>query len=108
MLAKKNRINKKEVNQVFKKSLFLSAPNLTFRFKKNPDNHPPKISFIVSKTVAKQAVKRNALRRLGYKALEQYNQQLPAGIIGVFLFKRYMDDILILKNDIQDILNKVN
>ena len=107
MLSKKNRVNTKEVGTIFKEGKFLVFPHLTFRYFKNNDKEI-KISFIAPKNVAKLAVKRNLLRRRGYSALEKHINQFPPGITGVFIFKKYQDDTLILSNEIKTILAKIN
>lgn len=108
MLSKKNRVSKKEVDLIFKKGKFITSLDyLTFKYLKS-NNLEVKISFIAPKSVAKLAVKRNLLRRRGYLALGEYLDQFPAGIIGVFIFKKYQDDILMLENEIKTILAKIN
>mgnify|MGYP001618293616 CR=1 FL=1 len=107
MLPKKNRVSTKEVELIFKKGSFLNSPHLTFKYLKNSQKQI-KISFIAPKSVAKLAVKRNLLRRRGYSALGGYIDQFPLGLIGVFVFKKYQDDISILENEIKNILNKIN
>jgi ribonuclease P protein component len=107
MLAKKNRVDKKEVEIIFKKGRVLNSPNLTFRFIVAGGGER-RISFIAPKSVAKEAVKRNHLRRLGYGVLKKYLNDFPAGLTGAFIFKKYQDDVLILENEIKNILNKIN
>lgn len=107
MLPKKNRVSVKEVDKIFKEGRFLVSPSLTFKYLKN-DTKRVKISFIAPKNVAKLAVKRNLLRRRGYSVLEKYINLFPSGIIGVLIFKKYQDDILIIENEIKNILNKIN
>jgi|SRR3989338_4938323 len=108
MLKKKNRVSKREVDQIFKIGKFLISPNFTFKFIFTNKSIPPRISFITPKNVAKLAVKRNFLRRRGYNALEKYINQFPSGLIGVFVFKKYQEDILIIEDEIKNILNKTN
>ena len=107
MLSKKNRATTKEVERIFKEGRFVVSSNLTFKYFKN-DRKSIKISFIAPKNVAKLAVKRNLLRRRGYSALKKYIDLFPAGTIGVFVFKKYQDDVLILEDEIQNILSKIN
>ena len=107
MLPKKNRLEKKEVDLVFKLGKFINSPHLTFKFVVNQGTFP-RISFIAPKSVAKLAVKRNLLRRCGYKALEKYINDFPANILGAFIFKKYQDDVLILQDEIKNILKKIN
>ena len=106
MLPKKNRADKKTVNQVFKEGKFINSPNLTFKFMLI-EAPTKKISFIVPKSVSKLAVKRNLLRRLGYSILKNKLKDFPPGISGAFVFKKYQDDILMLENEIKNILSKV-
>ncbi len=121
MLPKKNRAEKKEVDLIFKQSKFITSPTLTFKFilrapcqtwgnspMSDMGLEPPRISFIAPKNIAKLAVKRNLLRRHGYTALQKYIKQFPAGTMGVFIFKKYQDNILILENEIKTILSKIH
>jgi len=108
MLPKKNRVGKKEVDLLFKQSRFITFSNLTFKFIVNNSTDLPRISVIVPKSVAKLAVSRNLLRRRGDTVLSKYIDQSPLGIIGVFVFKKYQDDVSILENEIKTILTKIN
>ena len=124
MLPKKNRADTKAVKIIFKEGKFIVSPTLLFRFiiksaksigQTYGNSHRsdlwadlPKISFIVPKSVAKLAVKRNLLRRRGYAALSKYLDQFPLGLVGVFVFKKYQEDILIIENEIKNILKKIN
>ncbi len=119
MLPKKNRVSTKEVERIFKEGKFLNSPSLTFKYVKN-NSKEIKISFIAPKSVAKLAVKRNLLRRRGYRALEKYIALSPVGVTGVFIFKtrpngrglsvgrEYQDDISVLESEIKSILVKIN
>jgi len=107
MLPKKNRVTKRDVDLLFKAGRYIGGANLSFKFLLNKGG-PTKISFIVPKSVAKLAVKRNGLRRCGYRAIQKYLQHFPAGLIGVFVFKKYQDDIKILENEIENVLHKIN
>jgi len=107
MLPKKNRADKKAVERILKEGKFINSLNLTFKFLISPESGR-KVSFIVPKDVAKLAVKRNLLRRCGYSILEKYIKQFPAGLLGVFIFKKYQDDVSILENEIKTILHKIN
>jgi len=120
MLPKKNRVDTKEVDKIFKEGRFIVSPSFTFKFIQHATSQTcgnshmsdlwlePKISFIAPKSIAKLAVKRNLLRRRGYIALSKYINQFPLGFIGVFIFKKYQDDILTLENEIKTILKKIN
>lgn len=120
MLPKKNRASTKEVEKIFKEGKFINLPNLTFKYLKAIGQtygnlhrsdlwlESPRISFIAPKSIAKLAVDRNLLRRRGYSALGRCLDQFPAGLIGVFIFKKYQDDISIIENEIKNILQKIN
>ncbi len=107
MLPKKNRPQKKAVERIFKEGKFFTTSNFTFKFIKTGEADV-KIAFIVPKSVAKLAVKRNMLRRRGYNVLKKYIQDFPAGISGVFVFKKYQNNISLIENEIKVILNKIN
>ena len=84
MLSKKNRINKKLFSIIFKEGFIIHSPIFLFKYKKSLDNKEH-FSFIVPKTVVKNAVKRNSLRRKGYNTLR--NKDFPA-ISGIFMYKK--------------------
>ncbi len=107
MLPKKNRANTKEVDKIFKEGRFISSPSLTFKYFKNSTKET-KISFVAPKNIAKLAVRRNFLKRRGYSVLKKYLNQFPAGLTGVFVFKKHQDDVSIIENEIKNILKKIN
>jgi len=108
MLPKKNRADKKAVEKIFKEGKFINSSNLTFKFVLNNNSTLPRLSVVVPKNITKLAVKRNLLRRRGYDALGKYFKDFPLGLMGVFIFKKHQDDILILENEIKTILAKIN
>lgn len=108
MLKKTNRVDKKNIDLIFKEGKFVNSPNLTFKFLLSPIKNPPRISFIAPKSVAKLAVKRNKLRRLGYTALNRHINQFPKGILGAFIFRKSEDDTSILESEIKNVLSKIN
>jgi len=108
MLPKKNRVDTKMVGEIFKGGKFINSPNLTFKFILTHSSTSPRISFIAPKTVAKLAVKRSSLRRRGYNALRKSINDFPLGLLGVFIFKKYQNDISIIENEIKNILHKIN
>lgn len=107
MLPKKNRADKKTVENIFKEGRFFGSPHLTFKFMLNNNSSAPRISFIVPKSIAKLAVKRNLLRQRGYNILEEYINQFPLGISGIFVFKKYQDDVSIIEDEIKNILSRL-
>lgn len=107
MLPKKNRVDRKEIDKIFKEGKFLNSPSLTFKFIKAKISYS-RVSFIAPKSIAKLAVKRNSLRRKGYSALGKYFYKIGAGIVGVFIFKKGEDSIPILENEIKNIIDKIH
>ncbi len=108
MLKKKNRADRKDIDSLFKKANFLVSSDFTFKFILTNKSTSPRISFIAPKSIAKLAVKRNLLRRVGYNVLKKYIKEFPMGLVGVFVFKRFQDDRSIIENEIKNILNKIN
>jgi len=108
MLPKKNRADKRTIERTFREGGFIDSLSLTFKFVLTNNSVLPRISFIVPKNVVKLAVKRNLLRRCGYSVLEKYIKQFPPGLMGVFIFKKYQNDVPILENEIKNILYKIN
>jgi len=120
MLPKKNRANKKAIDQIFKGGKFFNSNNLTLKFFIDKTNKNKQISFIVPKTISKKAVIRNLLRRRGYAVLVKYLKDFPSGIVGAFVFNKKSLDIfgnkknktynpiLNLENEIKIILSKIN
>ena len=73
MSLKKNRINKKEIEDVFKFGRFINSPNLSLKFFIDSNkNKETLIGFITPKTVSNKAVDRNLLRRRGYFILNKH------------------------------------
>ncbi len=116
MLPKKNRVKKKDIDFLFKEGKSVFSPNLAFRFLIIQGNEK-KVSFVAPKSVAKSAVKRNYLRRCGYKALGKYVDKFPTGLLGIFIFRkckvspvgsRPREDVLIIENEIESTLDKIN
>lgn len=105
MLPKKNRVNKKNIDLIFKQGRIINSTLFSFRFIKGNNTQ---ISFIAPKNIAKLAVHRNSLRRKGYNLLKKHINTLPVNIIGVFVFKKKETDNLVIDNEIQNIFNKVN
>ncbi len=119
MLSKKNRVNKKLVDKIFKEGRFINSPNLTLKFIKD-EYTTPRISFIAPKTASKKAVDRNLLRRRGYFIIKKQLGRFPANFTGAFVFgKKSMEffggrknktknPIKNLENEIENILNKIH
>ncbi|MEI7709258.1 MAG: ribonuclease P protein component [bacterium] len=107
MLPKKNRVSSKEVEDIFKRGSYLNSPSLTFKYIRN-NAKEAKISFIAPKSVAKLAVKRNLLRRRGYDAIKKNSDLFPSDLVGVFIYKKSQEDLLMLANEVKNIFSKIN
>jgi len=87
MLPKKNRLDRKSIEKVFKDGKFINAPNLSLKyFTARTTLAETRIAFIAPKTVSKKAVERNLLRRRGYSLIEKRLTSLPGGFHGAFIF----------------------
>ena len=107
MLPKKNRLDTKTVEKVFKMGTFINSQSLTLRFLKEKENLQIHISVVAPKSVAKRATERNLLRRRGYIALNGTISKFPPGFTGVLVFKKPIP-LLEVKNEIEILLNKIN
>lgn len=83
----------------------LSSPLFVLRYIRAK---PPQYAFVAPKSVAKQAVLRNKLRRQGYNALGQ-NPKIP-NVLGIFFYKKptKVASFKEIKDDINTILTKIN
>lgn len=103
MLPKKKRVTKELFQEIIKQGGTLSTSLFTFRYIKQK---APQYAFIVPKSVAKQALKRNLLRRKGYSVLRQ---NTPKSGAGLFFYKKHTKKITIddIKTNIDIILSKI-
>ncbi len=103
MLPKKKRVTKDLFQSIMKAGKVIQSPLFVFRY---ISSTTPRYAFVVSKTVVKQAVLRNRLRRKGYNALSQYPK--TPSIMGIFFYKKTAKDAVFhdIKKDIGNILDK--
>ena len=95
------------VEKVFREGRIVHSPVFSFRFFLSM-GAARKISVISPRAVAAKAVKRNLLRRRGYKAVEKYLHEFPKGISGALVFKRPEEKLSILEDEVQNILHKIH
>jgi ribonuclease P protein component len=102
MLSKKKRITKDTFQTIMEKGSIVSGSFFLLRYLKQPS---PAYAFVAPKKIAKTAVKRNSLRRIGYNILRLYDLKSCAGI---FFYKKeaLSATSLDLKKDIEIILKK--
>ncbi|MFA6392763.1 MAG: ribonuclease P protein component [Candidatus Paceibacterota bacterium] len=104
MLAKKKRITKNTFQTIMEKGSIVSGSFFLLRYLRQPS---PIYAFVAPKKIAKTAVKRNSLRRIGYNILRSYDLESCAGIF--FYKKEALSATNIdLKKDIETILKKIN
>lgn len=114
MLPKKNRIQRDAFGSVFKQTSSVNGKYLTLRFIKPPqipaeNLKETKVSFVVSKTVAKKAVIRNKLRRWGYNIIGQNLPKFNYPAFLIFLFKKEANNLSNkeLEQEIISLLEKI-
>ena len=104
MLPKKKRITKDLFQDIMKNGKTASSPLFTLRY------IPSKVgqyAVVAPKTVAKQAVLRNKLRRKGYSILAKIPQK--PSILGIFFYKKEAKqaDFQALESDMMALLSKI-
>jgi ribonuclease P protein component len=82
MFSKKKRVTKELFQIIMKKGATLQAPLFVFRYIPSDEPH---YAFVAPKSVAKNAVDRNKLRRQGYASLKSYPLKQCSGI---FFYKK--------------------
>lgn len=90
MLPRKKRVNK----AYFKDLRGSTTHSLSFAsLRILPRNGESKVSFVVSKKVAKTAVLRNTLRRKGYGLIEKVITHIKPNAVYIFYPKKEMVDL---------------
>jgi ribonuclease P protein component len=87
MLPKARRIPKADFLGILKQGKRLNSPHFLLYMAQNKDKIPTRVSFSVSKKVAKNAVDRNTLRRRGYSAIKSFLNGVKGGYFLYFSFK---------------------
>lgn len=91
MLPSPNRIKQKEFPVLFKGGRSIHTPFFTLNYGDIPVNIPvrgPKVTIVVSKSVAKGAVDRNKIRRRIYGSLQKHKKLLKNKGFYIFLAKK--------------------
>lgn len=104
MLPKRKRVTKDLFSHIMKNGRVLSSPLFTLRY---INQKTPQYAFVAPKTIIKQAVSRNKLRRKGYAVLSQ-TKTLP-NVLGVFFYKKQANtaSFLDIRTDIEALINKI-
>jgi ribonuclease P protein component len=104
MLPKNNRLNIRtyfgEIRGSGKK---LSGPYFSFYYRTSEDTAIPQINIIVSKKVAKSAVKRNRMRRLINTVMRKSLPKVPNSLQGLFFV--YKDYSKLSSNELQALIH---
>ena len=105
MLPKSHRITKELFSGVMKNGKTFSSPLFVFCY---IPQKSPQYAFVAPKTVAKQAILRNKLRRQGYNALSQ-NPKIPS-VLGIFFYKKQakIAPFEEIKKGINEVFSKIN
>ena len=103
MLPKKERVTKELFQTIMKQGRIISSPFFVFRYVYGKS---PKYAFVAPKSIAKEANKRNALRRKGYNILREAKLPICSGI---FFYKKpaKIAKTVEIKGDILTILSKI-
>jgi ribonuclease P protein component len=99
MLSKSNRLSSPEVRAVLKNGRTLRTPNLVVKYIRGEKS---KIAVVVSKKIARSAVKRNAIRRAVYRVL---SHSLPPRNSAVLLVQKDTSDF---SPDIKTLCSKLS
>lgn len=109
MLPKKRRIQKKYFTDLVSQGKRFNSQNITLFLSKNTTEvgGKSKFSFSVSKKVAKEAVKRNKLRRRGYSVISKSIDFVKDGYFLFFSFKKGAEKLkfIELEREIQQLLS---
>ncbi len=110
MLPKKRRMQRKEFAILLKTVRRYLSPHLSLFVSKNPANEPyfdTKFAFSASKKVAKTAVLRNKLRRMGYSAIRDVINRISPGYMCLFSYKNDPKNVefSVLKNEVEKLLS---
>ena len=116
MLPKKNRIPRHLFPIVFIKGKNYASLNIYMRvacLRQNSSEEkrdPSRFSFVVSKKVAKKAVDRNKLRRIGYGVIQKEISRIKKGFLVVVFIKKSAAKLSKneLKKEIMSLLQKAN
>jgi ribonuclease P protein component len=100
LLAKKYRLNKRELSGLYKKGSILKCDQITARFNLNKTNHN-RFAVVISKKILAKATERNAFRRNIYEMLKDLIK-IGNYDVALFFYKTKVS-----KEDILKILGKV-
>ncbi|MCX6731554.1 MAG: ribonuclease P protein component [Candidatus Parcubacteria bacterium] len=106
MLAKKNRINKKLFEEIFKRGKIFSSPNLSLKIAPTTEKQS-RFTFVVSSKVAKRAVDRNKIKRRARNIVRKFLPEIKKQINAIIFFRKGAGKMTFseLEKEINDIFN---
>lgn len=103
MLPKKNRLNIRTYFSAIRGTgKKLSSNYFSFYFRQNDTISNPQINIVVSKKVAKSAIKRNRMRRALHTSMLPLLDRIPSNTQGIFFV--YKDFSNIKTQELQEII----
>jgi ribonuclease P protein component len=85
MLSRQNRLNKKELDFVFKKGSTFKKDFLLLKVIENKSDLPPKFSVVAPLKISKKTTQRNRLKRLMREALRREIGNVKKGVQAIFI-----------------------
>ena len=107
MFSKKNRLNSREVEELFRSGKTISSRLFLLKFSISGTENHQKSAFSVPKKLIKSAFQRNSLKRKGFSALRTIKEYIPLGFYGVFVFRRKNATFSEIKQELEGILRKI-
>lgn len=104
MLPKQQRIQRKDFSLLFEKGKSFRNSLFLLRFLESKSK--PQFGFSVSKKVAKRAVDRNKMRRLGYNLLKSYLPKIKKSALVSLSFLKKTDNEREINKEMASILKK--
>ena len=108
MLPKRNKINKKLFNEVFKNGKTYHSNSLYAKISKLPTAQESKFAVVVPTKVSKKPTKRNKLKRQGYNIIKKHINEIKKGFVVIFFLKKGVPetDFVNYEKNIIDLLKK--
>ncbi len=108
MLPKKERFTRKSFSELVSHAARAKAEHVSVTYRHTTDPLK-KVSFVISKKVAKSAVARNALRRRGYHAVSSFDPNLLSGLKVIFFFNKGVETLSYpeLEGEIHSLLDRI-
>jgi ribonuclease P protein component len=108
MISQKQRISRGEFQSLLKKGRSFHSPLFSLSISKDVPGE--RFAVVVSKKVAKKAVRRNKLRRWAYSILQKHQDSIFSDVACIFFYKKTPEDISFqdVEKQIVDVLKKAH